>query len=224
MTGPGALRFQLYSNSGYTTPWGSWPLGLYGGGFTWDVLSTATTLTASTTVYAQILAGQQTISPGSYTSTLTLFFTYQNNTNTACPFTGQGNSTTTFPATATILSSCTVSAANLNFGTVGVLSSNVDATNSVSPTCTNGTPYNVGLNQGLNGGSVTTRQMNAGAARVSYSLFRDSGRTLNWATRLERTRLRTPARDLRRASRSTGGFRPRRPPRPASITTRLSSR
>jgi spore coat protein U-like protein len=145
-----------------------------------DVLSTATTLTASTTVYAQILAGQQTISPGSYTSTLNLFFTYQNNTNTACPFTGLGNSTTTFTATATILSSCTVSAANLNFGTVGVLSSNVDATNSVSPTCTNGTPYNVGLNQGLNGSSVTTRQMNAGAARVNYSLFRDSARTLNW--------------------------------------------
>ena len=180
MIGPGALRFQLYSDSGRTTPWGSWPLSLYGGGYTWDVSSTASNLSASTTVYARILASQQSVPPGSYSSTINLYFTYQNNNSTACPFSGQGNFSTSFTATATVLSSCTVSATNLNFGTVGIFTSNIDATNSVSPTCTNGTPYNVGLDKGLYGSSVTTRQMKAGTALINYSLCSNPGRTANW--------------------------------------------
>ncbi|MGH7452609.1 MAG: Csu type fimbrial protein, partial [bacterium] len=33
---------------------------------------------------------------------------------------------------------------------------------------------------GVNGGSVTTRQMKAGSALINYSLFSNSGRTMNW--------------------------------------------
>jgi spore coat protein U-like protein len=61
------------------------------------------------------------------------------------------------------------------------LTANTDATTTLSPTCTDGAPYNIGLDKGLNGGSVTTRQVKAaGPALVNYSLFRDAIRTMNW--------------------------------------------
>lgn len=73
------------------------------------------------------------------------------------------------------------SAANLNFGTQGVLAANIDQTTTVTVTCTNTTPFNIGLDKGLYGSSVTTRQMQAGAGQlINYSLFSDAGRTVNW--------------------------------------------
>jgi spore coat protein U-like protein len=61
-----------------------------------------------------------------------------------------------------------------------MLAANTDQTSTIDVTCTNTTPYNIGL-EGLNGGSVTTRQMkSAGPALINYSLFSDAGRTVNW--------------------------------------------
>ena len=61
MNGSGAaqLRYQLYSASGLTTPWGSWPLNLYGGGYTWQPVGTSSSGTWTATVYGSVLANQQ---------------------------------------------------------------------------------------------------------------------------------------------------------------------
>jgi spore coat protein U-like protein len=89
--------------------------------------------------------------------------------------------TGSFNVQVTIAATCVVTSATaLNFGTQGVLATNVDQTSTINVTCTNTTPYNVGLDKGLNGSSVTTRQMKAGSALINYSLFSDSGRTTNW--------------------------------------------
>ena len=73
------------------------------------------------------------------------------------------------------------SATLLDFGPQGVLAANIDNTSTITVTCTNLTGYNIGLDKGLNGGSVTTRQMkSAGPALINYSLFRDAARLLNW--------------------------------------------
>ena len=56
-----------------------------------------------------------------------------------------------------------------------------NSTSTVSVTCTNTTPYNVGLNAGTaTGATVTTRQMTNGSAVLSYSLTSDSGHSVNW--------------------------------------------
>lgn len=73
-----------------------------------------------------------------------------------------------------------VSASDLNFGNAGVLSANIDSTSTISVQCTTSTPYTIGFNQGVNGGSVTTRQMAGAGGLINYSLFRDTGRTQNW--------------------------------------------
>src|ERR1700732_2046000 len=87
-----------------------------------------------------------------------------------------------FNVQVTIAATCMVtSASNLDFGTQGVLAANVDQTSAINVTCTNTTPYNIGLDKGVNGASVTTRQMtSAGPALINYSLFSDAGRTVNW--------------------------------------------
>jgi spore coat protein U-like protein len=90
--------------------------------------------------------------------------------------------TSTFTVQITITASCTItSTSTLNFGSTGVISANIDQTSTIDVQCTNTTPYDVGLNAGTAAGAtVTTRAMTSGGATVSYSLFRDSARTLNW--------------------------------------------
>jgi spore coat protein U-like protein len=89
--------------------------------------------------------------------------------------------TGSFNVQVVITATCAIASASaLNFGTQGVLSANTDQTSTISVTCTNTTPYNIGLDKGLNGSSVTTRQMKAGSAVINYSLFSDLGRTTNW--------------------------------------------
>jgi len=92
--------------------------------------------------------------------------------------------TGTLNVTLTITATCTVrNTPTLAFGSVGLLTANVDAQTDITVQCTNTTPYDIALGQGANGGSVTTRQMlGAGASpsTVNYALYRDAGRTQNW--------------------------------------------
>ncbi len=94
--------------------------------------------------------------------------------------------TNTFQVTATITSSCTVSGSNLNFGSaidplaVGVP---LDATSTLTVTCSNTTPYTVALNAGANAGgstNFTSRTMKSGSDTLGYQLYVDSGRTSVW--------------------------------------------
>ena len=125
---------------------------------------------------------QQTVTAGNYSSTVNLYFTYdQNSPRTSPNSQSQGNASTSFAVTATVPTTCTVSAGNLNFGTVGILASNVNASSTITANCTNGGPYNIGLNAGTApGATVTTRQMTNGAATVGYALYSNAGMTTNW--------------------------------------------
>lgn len=86
-----------------------------------------------------------------------------------------------FQVTVTIAATCIVdSTSTLDFGSPGVLSGNVDQTTTIGVRCSNTTPYNILLDKGANGASVTTRQMKSGTETINYGLYRDSSRTLNW--------------------------------------------
>jgi spore coat protein U-like protein len=90
--------------------------------------------------------------------------------------------TTTMTVQMTITATCLVnSASTLNFGTQGVLSANVDQTSTIQVTCTNTTPYNIGLNVGTGtGATVAARKLTSGANTVNYTLYSNSGRTTLW--------------------------------------------
>ena len=89
--------------------------------------------------------------------------------------------TATFTVSATVLKDCVVSATALGFGNyTGAL---VNASSTVTVTCTSGTTYTVGLNQGLaTGATVTARQMaiTQPAGALNYSLLTGSYTGTNW--------------------------------------------
>jgi spore coat protein U-like protein len=88
--------------------------------------------------------------------------------------------TTTFGVSATVQSTCLISASALAFGTyTGVVA---NSTSTVSVTCTNTTPYNIALNPGTaTSATVTTRKMTGpSSATLNYSLYSNSGMTTNW--------------------------------------------
>jgi spore coat protein U-like protein len=91
-------------------------------------------------------------------------------------------STTTFVVQATIIQDCTVAATNMNFGTLGLLNTTYDATSTVTPVCTAGTTYNLGLDGGTVSGSAPGGRLlgNAGGATIVFDLYRDAARGTVW--------------------------------------------
>jgi spore coat protein U domain-containing protein, fimbrial subunit CupE1/2/3/6 len=87
----------------------------------------------------------------------------------------------------TLIASCAISATTLNFGSsVGVLTSVVNGSSTLSVTCSNTTPYNVGLDAGtVSGSSIATRLMAGTAAgntatTMQFQLYSDSGHMTTW--------------------------------------------
>ena len=90
--------------------------------------------------------------------------------------------TASFDVTMKIVADCTISASGIDFGqTQGVLAAAVNGSSSINVTCTNTTPYNVGLNAGTGtGSSGTTRYMNGTGANtntVKFNLYQAQGST-----------------------------------------------
>jgi spore coat protein U-like protein len=183
MTGPGGstARYDLYSNSARTTLWGSWETGFDSAGVQLDVAKGSTT---NVTVYGRFFASQQSVSAGSYTATFTAnpFIRYANRSGTSCP-TGGLTASTSFSATATVLSSCSVNATSVNFGSSGILSGTTDAQGTLSIQCSPSLPYTISLSGGNSGATdPTQRKMSFSSANLTYGLYRDSARTLPWGS------------------------------------------
>ncbi len=88
----------------------------------------------------------------------------------------------TLSVSATVLSSCTVSALPLAFGSYTPAVGELTGTTTIAVLCTLSTPYHVRLGTGQNSSDVAERKMKiaAGADTLSYALYRDAGRTNNW--------------------------------------------
>ncbi len=163
VTGPSSntLQYNMFRNSTRTLNWGQ-TIGT-------DTINATGTGSAQTfSIYPRLPAGQSG-PPGTYTDQVSMAVS------------GNGvYKVTSFTVTTTILPSCTITSASLSFGTyIGIVR---DASAIITVRCSNGTPYNVGLNAGTaSGATVATRKMiGPGAALLSYNLFRDAGRTINW--------------------------------------------
>ena len=90
--------------------------------------------------------------------------------------------TSTFKARINIGAGCIISANPLDFGTAGVLAASVDATSTITVSCSAGTAFQLGLDKGAGtGASTALRYMTGGAgAKVGYRLFSDTSRSVNW--------------------------------------------
>jgi spore coat protein U-like protein len=78
-----------------------------------------------------------------------------------------------------VVSSCTIYASTLNFGNYS--GNTVNNTTSLHVTCTNTTPYKIGLDAGMaSGATVATRKMVLGPNILNYTLYQDAARTIVW--------------------------------------------
>ncbi|WP_321790503.1 spore coat U domain-containing protein [Burkholderia pyrrocinia] len=97
-----------------------------------------------------------------------------------------GTSTAQFNVTLTIQANCSVAANPLAFGTSGVLTAALNQQTTLAVTCTNSTPYNVGLDAGGVSGSTVGSRLMAGttsgntSTTVGYQIYQDSGHTTVW--------------------------------------------
>jgi spore coat protein U-like protein len=182
------LDHEFYSDASRSQVWGSWGsvVTAYGsGGVTYDLsMGRSTSASHTFTVYARVLANQQTASPLSYTwSAASPGIRYGYAGSAACP---TGNNTATGGTTlwtATVPTNCLVSTTGVNFGSSGAITGNVDATGTATVQCTNTTPYAAALNGGNSGASdPTKRKMAKGSETITYGLYRDSARSLPWGS------------------------------------------
>lgn len=152
VSGGSVLNYQLYSDPGRSTIWGSYlwafaarppslalTLGVLGGG------------TANYTIYAAVPGGQTTVDAGTHLSSFAgadVEFRYRYSLGNDCSVISGSVGRPSFNVTATVASNCLVTTQDVDFGTQGVLDANVDATGQVSVTCTPGNSYSVGLDGG----------------------------------------------------------------------------
>ncbi len=88
--------------------------------------------------------------------------------------------TSQFNAQITIQADCVVSSPNvLDFGTVGLLSSNKDTSMDFTVTCTNGAAYTIAMDNGQNASGSTNRMKN-GSEYVSYELYQNNSYSTVW--------------------------------------------
>jgi spore coat protein U-like protein len=189
LNGANSLRYQLYQDSARTTIWGSTTWGFPGNPEQIDLaLGLSGSASTTTTIYGRVFGAQSTAPAGSYSSSFSgsqLSFAYATlalfNCNNIVLLPPQFASAS-FAVSASVVSNCLVNAQNINFGSQGSLSANVDATGQVSATCTPQTNYSVSLSNGNTGTAPTARQMSMGAAAVTYGLYLDAARSQAWGS------------------------------------------
>lgn len=102
---------------------------------------------------------------------------------TVLPFAGAhaaSPATAKFDVTMSVVADCTVTATGIDFGQTGLITSAKTGQSSLTVTCTNTTPYNVGLDAGSGvGSSGTTRflsgSLGTNADTVKFNLYRAPG-------------------------------------------------
>lgn len=90
--------------------------------------------------------------------------------------------TSPFNVTANVQNACTISAADLIFGTYSTISgANLDGSSTVQVKCTLSASYTVSLNAGTTaGGTIPARLMTSGSTTLAYNLYTTNARTTVW--------------------------------------------
>jgi len=186
LNGANQLDYSLYKNNAATNVWGSWLWPYPPNGKTVRVrIRNNGTGRRRPRIRAQIKASQADTPPGAYLSSFAgghtlIAYAYDTvgNCNLISSF---GGFQSPFTVLANVIGACTVNTTDLNFGTAGVLTANVDTANTVSVLCSPGIAYTVGLSNGSSGGtSPTNRLMANGGDTTTYGIYSDAARTTPW--------------------------------------------
>ncbi|HEY0328559.1 MAG TPA: spore coat U domain-containing protein [Rhodopseudomonas sp.] len=187
-SGAGTLNYQLYQDVGRSVIWGSFNWGLPGTPPTIDLtLALNGTGSVNVPIYGRVFGSQGSAGPGTYTSNFTVAdndFVYGYLGVLPCPnivVTPQ-HAHPTFSASGTVVGNCNVNAIDIDFGTHGTVGTNVDASGLLMVSCTVGTNYNIGLDDGHAAAGPSGRKMALAAVTIGYNLYRNAARTQVWGS------------------------------------------
>jgi len=149
--------------------------------YTWSgstLLGLLTSKTYTLPVYFRTVAGQS-VSAGPYQVNITLNISYSVCAVSAlglCIGTPQtGTVPVTVQLTMNVTTDCiTISAPDVNFGSAPLISGFPSVSQSVAITCTKGSTYTVGINNGANAGTGSVRKMINGSNTMSYDIYKGS--------------------------------------------------
>lgn len=193
MSGSGAnkLQFQMYQDAARTQVWGSQFFGTFLTPLQIPITLTkgASANNKQATLYGQVLGGQTSAIPDSYAdiyangdTALTVNDAQSGTAPTTC-----GTASTSvyfrFTVSASVAKQCTVSAtSNLNLGTVAPTATNVAGNTSISVTCSNTTPYYIGLLPSNNNSAGAGAMSGTGgnSSKVPYQLYQNAGLSTVW--------------------------------------------
>ncbi len=187
LSGGNFLQYQIYTDAARTQIWGvrngSLPP------FTLDIpIVNPTGNVGTATMYGRIFAGQ-TKPAGTYQSA---FNSGSNRTegrigyavnasNPDCALVTATPHRFDFIATTTLGSVCTVTAADINFGSTASLASAINGTGNLQINCTSGAAYSIAMDGGTTTGNIANRRMaGSGPGSIGYQLYRDISRTQVW--------------------------------------------
>jgi spore coat protein U-like protein len=192
LNGGDQLNFNLFQDGSYTSVWGSSLWG-FSGSFpspTIDVaLNGSGSGSASRTIYGKISAGQRTLFAGTYTSSFagaqtTMAYDYST-VGTCATIGGSHGTSAAFTVSANNVTTCSVSATMVNFGSSGVLQAALPATGTIGVTCTNSAPYTISLDGGNAAASdPALRKMTRLSEEITYGLYQNAGYTQPWGDSL----------------------------------------
>jgi spore coat protein U-like protein len=191
LMGPNGARlaYNIYTDPGHTQIWGS-AYGTAGQQVAVDVPIAWGSGQKNVNYYAK-LPVQNGAPAGSYyavfaySSDAAVRAVGYNSNPPACTGTMPIVSRFEFSVNATVDSDCTVSATPLAFGTAGteLRAATLDATSTISATCTMGLSYALSLNAGTSAGAtVAARKLTrtGGNETLSYGLYSDAARSRPW--------------------------------------------
>ncbi|WP_420963476.1 spore coat U domain-containing protein [Brucella sp. IR073] len=186
VSGADGLRFGLFADANHARPWGHADNTALGSPQRFSLPVTGTTASGTMTLYG-LVPKQLNARTGSYTSQFTgndALFYYAEGDTLQCESPAGANSTTaSVVASAAVQARCQIVADDINFGTVGIIASPIDATGQLHITCTPGVDYTIALDGGSsNATNPEQRQMHSGANTVTYGLYSNTQRTQGWGS------------------------------------------
>lgn len=197
------MSFNIYKDASYNPIWGARSETTYGAvEITLQVPVSALgsgSASGNLSVYSRVPGLQTSLVPGSYSNVFSgsnteLAYRYNEGLlnlasfPTSCSSGGAGGGTTSFGFTTSAIVSAqcnpifTVN--NVDFGSHGSLGAIIDTSATMSPQCTNTTPYQIGLSNGINASGSTRRMKSSSGVYVGYELYRNAGRTQRWGSTL----------------------------------------
>ncbi|VVE29406.1 secreted pili protein involved in motility and biofilm formation [Pandoraea iniqua] len=186
----GTIAYDMYTDSGYATPWGNTPSTALSTTFSNSIIG----YTGSTNIniYARIGANQTTVPTTGNSNTVysttypasdvKLSYQFYLLVAPACGTTGFTTGTTNpFTVNVTVVNNCTINATGLTFGPSSTLRNTLTAQGSLAVQCTNNDAYRILLNGGVSGqvGARTLKGQTLGAT-IPYQLYTDNTYATAW--------------------------------------------